>query len=162
MGLRAGLNTYNYVGANPTGAFDPFGLETVVIINNNGMFGSHVGYFIRGFLSDPGGHYQIDRNYECGCDNVPSIDDYIKYQKEDGPEVITLRFNTTREEENEILKRDVEGSTVGGGLCATNARNMLSGIGPFKNLSTTFFETPNGLYKSLKEILDEEKRNAKK
>ena len=69
IGLAGGINTYGYANANPLRFVDPYGLETIVIVNNNApVIGTHTGVVVdvdnitNTVLYDPGGSYRkIDK-----------------------------------------------------------------------------------------------------
>ncbi|WP_459873478.1 NHL domain-containing protein [Endothiovibrio diazotrophicus] len=152
-----GLNLYSYVLNNPINAIDSNGLQTTIVVNNNGFFGSHVGGFIgsndASGLVDPGGHYMIDRRIETGISDPPvSLRDYIDYQRRDGNEIEVYVFDTTPAQEAQIDSRLINSRTGAGGFCATDFQNAISGVGPFSNISTTVFSTPAGLNRQLRNI----------
>ena len=149
-------NIYTYVGGNPISYIDLFGLATTIVINNNApIIGSHAGGFIGNQVYDPGGHYLQDRMAQYGENFKPTLADYIKYQKEDGSDVQTYTFPTSKKDEADILNRIDTSPTESGGACATSVRDNLSGIGPFKDLSKSGFlpSTPSGLDSDLKKLL---------
>ncbi len=154
IGLAGGINIYGYGGQNPLGMIDPYGLETLVIINNNTpIIGTHTGLIVgQGFnaaLYDPAGSY---RNLEKGSGAAlygkdVNLKDYIRYQKLDGSNIRIFRFSTSPAEEELIKNRIETGGFNIPGSCAIDVSNALKGIGPFKNLETHI--TPNGLNRSL-------------
>jgi RHS repeat-associated protein len=150
MGLRGGYNTYVYSTGNPLTYSDPWGLETVVIINNNTpVIGSHAGVYVDNsgdpVLYDPGGSYP-NRNRGSGdalYGEDAGLDGYIAHQRADGARVDVYRFNTSPQEEREIARRIEEQGGAMGGLCAVFTSRAISGIGPFKDLGIAY--TPAGL-----------------
>jgi RHS repeat-associated protein len=154
IALAGGLNSRTYAQGNPILVIDPTGLQTTVVINNNGI--GHAGVVVgsgrSATLYDPGGSY---RNAEKGSGDAlygrdVNLQDYINYQKRDGPDVQTYSVATTPEQEAEIRNRiENEGFNVPGS-CAVDTSGALKGIGPFKNLGTSF--TPGGLGRSLRRL----------
>jgi len=160
IGLKGGRSLYSYVGGSPLVYVDTVGLETNVIITRDSGWGSHAAIFIdrngSNFLYDSSGSYHPPK--KCGCElgssrigtNIEQIamTDYVRYHRNAGSSVEIYRFNTSSEEEAEIMNRADE---QGGGLgfsCAADTSSVLSGIGPFKSLRTTWF--PGNLANQLK------------
>jgi RHS repeat-associated protein len=150
LGFVDGPSVYAYVRSSPSMRFDLLGLETVVIINNNGIpyIGGHSGVATginRGSpdsqaLYDPAGSY---RRAERGTGDAlygsdVDLNDYIDFQRKDGPDVDVYRFDTTPEEEAEIKKRIENAGGRLGGYCAVGVTDVLDGIGPFKDLGTYY------------------------
>ena len=130
---------------NPQLSIDPMGLKTTVIVNNNGL--GHVGVFVGNgsekVLFDPGGSYKVDIKGSGDAleGSDASLEDYVRYQREDGKDVRVYKFETTTEEELTIKNRIDEGGCPPL-LCATCSGEVLRGIGPFKNMGST--RTPMG------------------
>lgn len=145
------------LGGNPVNGIDPFGLTTTIVINNNAWFiGSHSGVATGSgkdaVLYDPGGSYH---NKEKGSGDAlygknVNLNDYINYQRKDGPDVRVYVFDTTPEEEAAIAARIEKQGSRGPGFCAADTSRVLDGIGPFNSLG--IYATPSGLEQALKEL----------
>ena len=166
LGFADGPGVYGYVRGNPLAWVDPSGLETTVVINNNGggvygwFAGTHAGLHVGSgedqTLYDPNG------NYNCsGCErgtrgsgdtfegSNADLAPYVDYQKTDGSNVELFRFDTTPEQEQQIRSR-IEAGCGGVLYCATCTSQMLSGIGPFSKLGG--YSTPAGLANGLRSL----------
>lgn len=88
MNLRARIpHYYGYAGGNPVSYIDPFGLETTIVINNNGaVIGTHAGMVVGSgkdaVLYDSGGDYRD--NYKGSGDALygkdANLPDYITHR----------------------------------------------------------------------------------
>jgi RHS repeat-associated protein len=151
IGFLGGKDFYEYVRNNPVNAVDPFGEKTVVIIVYDpgpfgwGSFGSHAALYIDNggdpIIYDPAGDYS--RQHKCGSGNSCSdeganIDSYNRYYTGDGTYVKTFEFDTTTQQEKQIAKNIEKEGGASGGFCALSVADVISGIGPFKNLKRKF------------------------
>lgn len=161
LGLAGGINLFAYVGGTPTHASDPLGLQTVIVVNNNHwaevwsmVAGTHVGMYTSNggdpIMYDPGGSYGSGHGAGSGdfIEAGPStLTDYIMYQIQDGSNVDVYSFDTTPEQEKQIVENIMNGGNYGPGQCAAGVSNAINGIGPFKDLGT--YSTPKGLGNAL-------------
>lgn len=125
--------------------------EAVVVINNNGLFGTHVGIWIGDTLYDPAGSYDGKDNY--------SLNDYLKYQSNGGKDlnIQIYRFNLSDEDRSSLLSRVDAANEAGGtwgGWCASAVQECLAGVGSFKSVSVPglFPVLPGTLGSTLKQL----------
>lgn len=154
IGFMGGKDFYTYVRNNPTGFIDPTGLQTtIIIVYDNGpggiVFGSHAALYIDNggspVLYDPGGSYAEDHHCgsgdSCTEPDTSSVPRFKRYHSED-PDFRSIDifvFDTTPREEERIAERIESLGGAPGGLCARNVSNAIKGIGPFKNIQTTWW-----------------------
>src|SRR5512147_2217868 len=69
----------------------PSEYEVAIVVNNNAIGGSHAGMFAGGRLSDPSGSYVSVRSRDPAWRGV-SLDDYVRFQRQDGEDVRIYRF----------------------------------------------------------------------
>ena len=111
IGLAAGPNTYAYVKNVPTMYFDPFGLETCILITRNGAgFGNHAALWTDGgrrsgpFLYDPAGGYSksLDEGGQTAYGDKASMDAFEAYHEALGDTTDRVCAATSDEEEDAI------------------------------------------------------------
>ncbi|HCT5823854.1 TPA: hypothetical protein OT171_004752 [Citrobacter sedlakii] len=156
--LRGGWNLYHYP-LNPISTIDPYGLNNLdVIVNNNGIghVGLHMGTGDSELLYDPGGSYMTPQGIPSGSGGTfmggdANLNDYLKYQYEDGPKVTVYSFEIEPNEEKKIRDAIDEQGGCAPLYCALCSSSVLNGNGPFKNLGK--IRTPWGMDDAMSEIL---------
>jgi len=153
-----GQTIYAYTGGNPISRSDPMGLTTVVVVNLNGpTWDNHVGLFVgntstpglrNNMVYDPGGSY-VYNGHPSGENYVyegqdANYADYVAFERRDGPNVKTYRFDTTKEEEAQIIQNATNYDGAAPLYCAKSVRNVLNGVGRFGKLGTGWL-TPSSL-----------------
>jgi hypothetical protein len=68
--------------------------------------------------------------------NVPA---YIQYQNASGDTVYAYTFNTTPEQERQIMINAENQPYAPPFSCSTRVSNTIKGVGPFKSIKPTFF-----------------------
>ena len=102
------------------------GENEIVIVINDRL--GHAGVFVGSLLEDPGGSY-----FDTHQDIDPTLEDYIKYQLSDGPNVTIYRFKLSLADFSAIGSGT---ATSNGGefFCAATVQCLISGVGPFKSI----------------------------
>nr|WP_241210871.1 RHS repeat-associated core domain-containing protein [Escherichia albertii] len=109
IGLSGGWHLYVY-SLNPTEGIDPYGLNTLdVMVNNNGIghVGLHMGSGDDELLYDLGGSYMTPGGIPSGSGgtfmgNDADLNNYLKYQYADGPDVNVYSFEITPDEDKKL------------------------------------------------------------
>jgi len=117
-----------------------------VFVNNNGL--GHVSVFVGAItdkdriLYDPCGNYSKN-GYRTG--DIFTADEYdyngyYDYHKADGNDIRVFPFKITKKEENAIKERILNPETTStcSMSCTVRSREVLTGIGPFKNLKPSY------------------------
>lgn len=134
------------------GILEPGPREVVVVVNNN-LKMVHAGMFAGDALLDPAGSYEHSRRLEPGWKGV-SLQDYLRFQLDDGPIVNLYRFNLSPEQFAQIKERlDAAGRTMPL-FCAAKVQNIISGIGPFESIPDAWIVFPSTLAKYFDAILN--------
>ncbi|MFS9379986.1 RHS element core protein [Citrobacter sp. ANG330] len=157
IGLRGGWNLYKYP-VNPVLAIDPYGLNNLdVIVNNNGIghVGLHMGSGDNELLYDPGGSYMTPEGIPSGSGGTflgsdANLNNFLKYQFEDGSDVNVYSFEITPDEDKKIREAIDEQGGCSPFFCASCSSSVLNGIGPFKNLGK--IQTPWGMKDAMSNI----------
>jgi RHS repeat-associated protein len=155
IGTDGGTNLYAYAGSDPTNSIDPTGLDTVVIITRDPVwgtgglltFGSHAAVHVDNagspVLYDPAGSYlrgtpargTDDTLYDADAAVAP----YAAYQKSIGSSsVTTYTFKTSAQEESTIASNIDQQGGAGALMCATSVSSVISGVGPFQGVGSFY------------------------
>jgi hypothetical protein len=127
---------------------EPRADEVVIVINQNRMQVHHAGMFVGTRLSDPAGTYEHARAAEQDWKGV-TLDDYVRFQLEDGDRIKLYRFTLTPDSFAAIEARV---ANVGFDLplfCAAGVENRIAGIGPFSTIASVWWISPTGLAERL-------------
>jgi RHS repeat-associated protein len=150
IGQAGGLNGYVYARGRPVRNVDPFGLFTTIAISyaSSGGFGDHASVYTSNgssdggpALYDPAGGFNAEEAGSSGILAQPYADlpGYIAYQNLSGDVVYTYTFNTTPEQEQQIIKNAENLPYAPPGSCAKRVSSAIKGVGPFKGIWTTVF-----------------------
>ena len=133
------------------GFSEPGKQEVVVVINYN-MKMQHAGMFAGGTLLDPAGSYLNVRGRKDDWPGV-SLQDYVRFQLEDGPDVRLYRFTLPPAQFARIKARVDKAGTTMPLFCAAKVQNIMSGVAPFESLPNTWLVSPARLADYLSEII---------
>lgn len=130
---------------------EPGPQEVVVVINDNAQM-VHSGMFAADQLLDPAGSYIGTRAMESDWPGT-SLQDYVRFQLQDGPVVKLYRFDLPREQFVEVKARiDAAGGTLPL-FCAARVQNVISGIEPFESVPNAWLVSPATLAYHLDAII---------
>ena len=126
----------------------PSELEVAIVVNNNAIGGSHAGMFAAGRLSDPSCSYVSLRSRDPAWPGV-SLDDYVRFQLEDGENVRIYRFRLAARDFAVIDERIRNESITPPLFCAAAVQNHIAGVGPFSGIATVGWTSPSALAERL-------------
>ncbi|MEI7430666.1 MAG: hypothetical protein WCL27_09435 [Betaproteobacteria bacterium] len=132
--------------------FEPGPLEVVVVVNNN-MKMVHAGMFAGDNLLDPAGSYEYSRRLESNWKGV-SLQDYLRFQLDDGPNVKLYRFPMPVELFAQIKSRLENAGRTIPLFCAAKVQSIISGIEPFESVPDSWIVSPSSLAKHLDVIIN--------
>jgi RHS repeat-associated protein len=156
----AGLdsNFYRYCFNRPMNCIDETGLRTTIITTYDRFlwfkYGSHSAVHVTNntnpTMYDPGGTYMAGGQSGSGymiSGAGADVQLYRKYKESSGSQVSIKMFDTTPEEERQIVSNIENAPKYFPLTCGKRVSNVLKGVGPFKELGTYFF--PASLDKAL-------------
>jgi hypothetical protein len=144
----AGPDAVRPPAAPRTRLAEPAANEVVVVINNNAAGGTHSGMFAGTRLSDPSGSYVAERSRDASWPG-PSLDDYVRFQLEDGEDVRVYRFRLDQRDFARIDERLRNEGPTAPLFCAAAVQNHLAGVGPFAGIPRVWWTTPSALAERL-------------
>ena len=131
----------------------PSGTEIIVVINDNDKM-VHSGMFAAARLFDPAGSYLGTRSRDQSWQGS-SLEDYVRFQLDDGPMVKLYRFKLPKGQFSEVVARiDDAGITIPL-FCAARVQNIVSGIGPFEAVPNTWLASPAALAEHLDTLISQ-------
>ncbi|GEM_PF-1191756 len=130
---------------------EPGPQEVVVIINDNTQM-VHAGLFAGAKLLDPAGSYEGTRRLDSQWPG-PSLQDYVRFQLEDGPVVKLYRVTLSAEHFAQVKTRMEAAGRAVPLFCAAKVQNILSGIGPFAAVPDAWLVSPAVLAGHLDKIV---------
>lgn len=136
----------------------PSELEVVIVVNDNAIGGSHAGMFAGGRLSDPSGSYMSVRSRDPAWPGV-SLDDYVRFQLEDGANVRIYRFRLAARDFAVIDERIRNETLIPPLFCAAAVQNHIAGVGPFSGIAPVGWTSPSALAERLDALVDARNTN---
>lgn len=130
---------------------EPGEREVVVVINGNIKM-VHAGMFAGKTLFDPAGSYLSTRRSEPDW-SEPQLEDYIRFQLEDGPDVKLYRFDLSPERFEEVTARIQEAGFTVPLFCAVRVQSVIAGVSPFEALRDSWLMHPAALAIDLDRII---------
>lgn len=160
----SGMHPYPYTeppvidiaSPTPLQIAEPGPNEAVVVINDN-MKMVHAGMFAGKKLLDPAGSYLALRKGDAKWHGV-SLQDYVRFQLEDGPAVKIYRFTLAPAAFAELKARVEEADSTFPIFCATKVQNIISGIPPFEAVPSTWLVTPAAVADHLDVVLHSQRK----
>jgi hypothetical protein len=130
---------------------EPTAQEVLIVVNDNIKM-VHTGMFAGNLLLDPAGSYQGTRALDKRWTGT-TLQDYLQFQLEDGPDVKVYRFRLPPQAFEQIETRlKIAGNTVPL-FCAAKVQNIISGIGPFGSVPEAWLVHPSTVANYLDRII---------
>jgi hypothetical protein len=126
-------------------------LEIVIVLNLNNSFGTHTGMFLGNTLNDPAGGYLAARTGKPWWQG-PSLEDYIRFQREDGDLVQIYRYTLSQADFDVIASRVRVFGFNAPMYCAADVQNEIAGVGPFKTIKPVRWTSPVALGEALRAL----------
>jgi len=128
------------------------GQQEVVVVVNDNIKMMHAGMFAGDKLLDPAGSYLGARGLDRSWQGV-NLQDYVRFQLEDGPAVKLYRFTLSANEFARIRARVDEAGVTIPFFCAARVQNILSGVAPFDAVPDAWLVSPAALAAHLDKLV---------
>jgi hypothetical protein len=132
---------------------EPAASEVAIVLNLNAAIGNHAGMFVGSRLSDPAGSYLSVRAEESGWQG-PSLQDYIRFQQDDGYRIHVYRFKLATADIDAIVARIADFGPHMPLFCAADIQNQIAGIGPFAAVAQVWWTSPAALADELARLVN--------
>jgi hypothetical protein len=132
---------------------EPAASEVAIVLNLNATIGNHAGMFVGSRLSDPAGSYLSVRAEESDWQG-PSLQDYIRFQQDDGYRIHVYRFKLAKADIDAIVARIVDFGPHMPLFCAADVQNQIAGIGPFAAVKQVWWTSPAALGDELSRLVN--------